>query len=89
MAKEQKIIVMYGTTWCPDCTRARGFFDKQRVPYHWVDIDRDPEGMAYVIEANGGRRVVPTIVFTDGSILVEPSNAALAAKLSVTGTASV
>ena len=30
---------------------------------------------------NNGKRIIPTIVFDDGSFLVEPSNAALAAKI--------
>jgi mycoredoxin len=37
--------------------------------------------MAYVQEVNGGYRSVPTIVFPDGSVLVEPSNARLEEKL--------
>lgn len=37
--------------------------------------------MAYVEKVNNGMRIIPTIVFPDGSILVEPSNAELAKKL--------
>ena len=39
------------------------------------------EAMAFVEKVNQGKRIVPTIVFPDGDILVEPSNAQLAAKL--------
>ena len=46
-----------------------------------MDIAQDPEAIAYVEEVNQGQRIVPTIVFPDGSILVEPSNAELAEKL--------
>jgi glutaredoxin len=49
-----------------------------------VDIEQDPEALAYVERVNKGKRIVPTIVFGDGSILVEPSNAELAAKLGLT-----
>jgi glutaredoxin len=48
-----------------------------------VDIDQDPEGREYVMKVNDGSRSVPTIVFPDGSILVEPSNAELAEKLGI------
>jgi mycoredoxin len=34
---------------------------------------------------NGGYKSVPTIVFPDGSVLVEPSNAALEKKLGEDG----
>ncbi len=74
-------ITVYSTVWCPDCKRAKKFFGEQRVPYVNIDIEQDPEAMAYVEKANNGMRIIPTIVFPDGSILVEPSNAELARKL--------
>ncbi len=49
----------------------------------WVDIDQDEEGRTRVQEVNGGKQIIPTIVFQDGSILVEPSNALLGAKLGI------
>lgn len=74
-------IVMYGTNWCGDCKRAKQFFGEQRVPYDFVNIEDDPDGMAAVERINDGKHIIPTIVFGDGSLLVEPSNTDLAAKL--------
>lgn len=74
-------IIMYGTTWCPDCVRAKRVFEKSGAQYKWVDIARDAEATAMVEKLNKGNRSVPTIVFPDGSILVEPSNAELEKKL--------
>ena len=74
-------ITLYGTNWCSDCKRSKKFFGEQRVHYDFVDIDSDPEGMAVVEKANNGKHVIPVIVFEDGSNLIEPSNAELAAKL--------
>lgn len=76
-----EIITLYGTGWCPDCKRSKQFFGEQRVPYHYVDIDHDAEAMSFVEKTNNGSRSIPTIVFPDGSVLVEPSNAQLAEKL--------
>ena len=81
-------ITMYGTGWCGDCKRAKQFFGEQRVHYDFVDVDADPSGRAIVEEHNDGKTIIPTIVFEDGSILVEPSNAELAAKLGVQTSAS-
>jgi len=84
MAEEHEAhtdIIVYGTTWCPDCKRSKQFLGDQRIHYHWVDIEQDSEAMAYVVEINQGKRIIPTILFPDGSILVEPSNAELAEKL--------
>lgn len=74
-------IRMYGAPWCGDCRRAKDFFDRQGVGYEWIDVDQDPEGLKYVEETNDGKRIIPTILFPDGSILVEPSNAELAEKV--------
>ena len=76
-------ITVYGAPWCPDCKRAKQFLGEQRVPYNWVDIDKDEVGRQYVQTANDGKQIIPTIEFEDGSILVEPTNAELAAKLGI------
>ena len=80
---ESPKITMYGTSWCGDCHRAKRFFDRNDIDYEWVDIDLDGEAANCVSEINKGNRSVPTIVFEDGSILVEPSNAELAHKFGV------
>jgi thioredoxin reductase (NADPH) len=77
-------VTVYGAYWCPDCRRSKKFLGEQFVPYRWVDIEQDKDGEAYVLRANAGKRIIPTIVFADGSFLVEPSNAELARKLGLT-----
>ncbi len=74
-------ITVYGTTWCPDCKQAKQFFGEQRVQYVNVDIEQDAKAIAFVEKLNKGKRVIPTIIFPDGAVLVEPSNAELAQKL--------
>jgi thioredoxin reductase (NADPH) len=74
-------LTVYGANWCSDCKRAKKFLGEQRVHYDWVDVEHDAEGLALVERVNQGKRIIPTIVFADESILVEPSNAELAAKL--------
>ena len=80
-------ITVYGAYWCPDCRRAKKFLAEQFIPYNWVDIEQDPAAEQFVTQKNGGKRIIPTIVFTDGSFLVEPSNAELARKLGLKTTA--
>ncbi len=74
-------LTVYGASWCSDCKRAKMFLGEQRVHYNWVDVEQNAEGLALVERANKGKRIIPTIVFGDGDILVEPSNAQLASKL--------
>jgi mycoredoxin len=81
MGDSAAVIQVYGTTWCPDCVRAKLVLERHGTQYVWVDIQRDADAAAYVERVNKGMRSVPTIVFPDGSVLVEPSNAELTAKL--------
>lgn len=74
-------ITVYGTTWCGDCLRAKRLLDAQGVRYTWIDVDKHPEAEEAVLRLNRGMRSVPTILFPDGSVLVEPSNRELLARL--------
>ena len=66
-------IVMYSTQYCPDCLRAKAFFDSNNIEYDRVLLEGNPEATEFVMKMNNGFRSVPTIVFPDGSVLVEPS----------------
>jgi len=77
----QPDITVYGAYWCPDCRRSKQFLGEHQIPYNWIDIEQEPEAEQFVIETNGGKRIIPTIVFGDGTHLTEPSNAELAEKL--------
>lgn len=74
-------VKVYGAPWCPDCRRSKQFLGEQRVAYDWIDINADSKGLRFVEELQGGGRTIPTIVFPDGSHLLEPSNDELAQKL--------
>jgi thioredoxin reductase (NADPH) len=80
-------ITVYGAYWCPDCRRAKKFLGEQRIPYNWVGVEQDKAAEEFVLEKNDGKRIIPTIVFEDGSFLVEPSNAELAQKLGLKSVA--
>lgn len=80
---DPRIITVYGANWCPDCRRSKQFLGEQRIKYNWVDLEKQPEAMALVQRLQGGRQSIPTIVFPDGGVLVEPSNAELARKLGI------
>ncbi len=80
-------ICLYGTKWCPDCARAKQVFQKKKAPFVWVDIETVPEASALVEKISKGFKSVPTIVFADGSILVEPGNSELEKKLADAGYA--
>ena len=74
-------ITMYGAEWCKDCRRSNKFLDTNGVKYNFIDVEADENASAKVIEINGGMRSIPVIIFSDGSHLTEPSDAALKEKL--------
>ncbi|GAC1641809.1 MAG: hypothetical protein NVS9B11_09700 [Candidatus Dormibacteraceae bacterium] len=74
-------MIVYGTKHCSDCHVARKTLDRLRVSYRWIDLGEHPEDVPLVMELNGGNRVVPTIVFADGTVLAEPSAAELTAAI--------
>ena len=73
-------IVMYTTEYCSDCMRAKKFFEANNIPYLPVRLEGNVEATEFVMQINNGCRSVPTIVFPDGSILVEPGWEELRAK---------
>lgn len=75
-------IVMYTTEYCSDCMRAKKFFDANKIPYICIGLEGNVEATEFVTQINHGYQSVPTIVFPDGSILVEPSWEELKAKTS-------
>ena len=79
----QADIKVYGADWCGDCRRAKTFMKEHGIPFEWIDVQDDPEARKVVESLNNGKRIIPTIIFQDGSILVEPSNSQLARKLGI------
>jgi mycoredoxin len=77
----QTEIILYGTSWCGDCMQSRRVLDQNGIKYKYIDIDLDVEGEKFVKTVNKGNRSVPTILFPDGSTLVEPSSSTLLNKL--------
>ncbi len=66
-------IVMYSTQYCSDCLRVKAFFEANNIPYDRILIEDDHEATELVMKMNHGFKSVPTIIFPDGSVLVEPS----------------
>jgi len=56
-----KRIVIYTTTWCPDCRAATEFLASKNLPYEEIDIGEKPEAAETVMELNDGMRKVPTL----------------------------
>lgn len=88
MSLQPNMLTVIGASWCPDCRRTKSFLGEQRIKYDWIDLDTHPEATALVEELNNGNRIIPTVVFADGTHLAEPGNDELADKLGLTRVAA-
>jgi len=53
-------VVMYATSWCPYCDRARALLNRKGAAFEEIDIDATPSRRDEMI-ARSGRRTVPQI----------------------------
>jgi glutaredoxin len=53
-------VVMYCTSWCPGCRRARTYFEAHAVPFMEIDITRDREAAKRVRGWADGNETTPT-----------------------------
>ncbi len=74
-------VTMYTTTWCGYCKRLKRMMQDDGINFVEVDIETTP-GTAEIVErANNGNQTVPTLVFTDGTAMTNPSLAKVKEKL--------
>ena len=66
-------IVIYTTDYCSDCLRVKKFFEVHSIPYLRIGLEGNEEATEFVRLVNNGLRSVPTIIFPDGTVLIEPS----------------
>jgi mycoredoxin len=72
---------MYSTPWCGYCHRLKSQLDREGIPFEVVDIEQDPAAADVVEKANNGNQTVPTLIYSDGSAMTNPSLAQVKDKL--------
>jgi mycoredoxin len=72
---------MYTTTWCGDCRRLKRELEAEGIAFREINIEADPSAADYVVRLNGGNQTVPTVVFSDGAVMAEPSGRQIVAHL--------
>ena len=72
---------MFTTTWCGYCNRLKGQLKRAGVEWHEVDIESHPDAADVVASVNGGNQTVPTLLFSDGSAMTNPSASQVERKL--------
>lgn len=62
--------VLYCTRWCPDCRRARAWFESHNLPFTEVDVNAVPSAAAKVRSWADGKLITPTFDI-DGTIIID------------------
>ncbi len=55
-------VIIFTKQGCPYCAAAKDEFRRRGVEYEEHDVREDPAALRRMLELNGGRRRVPTIV---------------------------
>jgi mycoredoxin len=74
-------LIMYTTSWCGFCRNLKKQLAREGIELDEVDIEQDPAAAEYVMSVNGGNQTVPTLLFPDGSAMVNPSAAQVRERL--------
>jgi mycoredoxin len=74
-------LIMYTTSWCGYCRNLKRQLARDGIDIAEVDIEHDESAADYVMSVNGGNQTVPTLLFPDGTALVNPSAAQVRARL--------
>jgi mycoredoxin len=65
--------VMYSTPWCGYCKRLKSQLADLGISFDEINIEEVPGSAEIVEKVNGGNQTVPTLVFSDGSAMTNPS----------------
>lgn len=79
-----------GTRWSPHTHQVKNFLALNRIPYKYLDIEKDSEAAALVAAlvaagaaGNAESPVLPVVYFPDGTVLVDPDARLLAERAGV------
>ena len=73
--------VMFSTDWCWYCKRLKSQLGEVGITFREINVEQEPDSADFVEQVNGGNRVVPTLLFSDGTSLTNPSVIAVKEKL--------
>ena len=72
-----------GHRFSPGSHEARDFLARNRVPYEWLELDRDPEARRLLDIAGVAADRLPAVFLRDGSVLEAPTPLELAGRLGI------
>jgi mycoredoxin len=76
---------MYSTSWCGYCKRLKSQLHDLGITFEEVNIEEVPGTAEIVEKVNNGNQTVPTLVFSDGTAMTNPSAKQVQEKLQSLG----
>lgn len=75
-------VTIFATDWCPFCKKLKGNLDRSETPYEIIDVEAEgnADAAAWVESVNDGNRVVPTVLYSDGTYETNPPASSVRAK---------
>jgi mycoredoxin len=72
---------VFTTRWCGYCVRLKSQLNRAGIEFREVDIESNVSAAGLVAEVNSGNLTVPTVLFSDGSALTNPTAAEVSSRL--------
>ena len=60
MSKEG--VLIFGHDLCPYTSRAREDFSRRKIPFEYINVLQDDDGLQRMLKHSNGRRQIPVIV---------------------------
>jgi thioredoxin reductase (NADPH) len=71
---------LVGNRWSPMSHQLKDFLARNQIPYHWTDVEADPEAPGLLKSLGVDAAELPVVIFPDGTYLPHPDNASVAEK---------
>ena len=55
-------VLIFGQDLCPYTSKAREDFSRRKIPFEYVNVLQDDDGLQRMLELSKGRRQIPVIV---------------------------
>ncbi len=81
-------IRVVGSLWSSASHDIKDFLGRNSIPYQFLDIETNSDARALAEKANDGAARVPTLIFPDGAVLIEPTAQQVADKCGLRTRAS-
>lgn len=75
-------VTIFYADWCPFCAKLIKNLDRTETPYELVDVEGDSADdiNEWIKSVNDGNRIIPTVLYSDGSHETNPDASAVRSK---------